>query len=584
MDLASAPDPLLDRLNAARVIVVIRESLAWRAAARVGLVVSAMVMAGLVTGPWYGPLTLGLAGAGSVMADFPWRGRPGKPAAWWVALSWGASAGGLVLGHWRPWESYYAVIAWLMGAGMLRWSGLEKQQSGWTALAGLWIAFGEWEWLAAAYFQNSEIRFYFGLGLTLVFLVASKRMLRLPDWGLIAANTLILLALALPIAEALRSVSGSRSRPVSPQDRLYLFRNARRDPAGFRRWCIEEDAAFAGMLRTNFTYDSAGRMRLHPKPGTESRLFGSRVVINSHGFRGKEIATEKGNRYRIIALGESTTFGFTYDAIDKPWPEVLEEMIQKLQPSREVEVINTGIPDCNLRGNLARLADEILPLKPDMIISYHGYNGFGFLKGVVPLSSALDPPVHKPRPLKLLGDAEYSIKLRLAKRREERLLALSRSRFNDPSGSEYAHLYEELIRVAQSNHIRLVIANFSMAVNSGSNFALIDFYRQRFPGAVYWIKANEAHSALLERLAEKNPQVRFVDTHPALDGQNDKFIDLIHLTQEGREQIARNMFAGMKDLLAKDLGKGEVEQGSGIAITPVLSRRVFRAGRSPGDL
>ncbi len=44
-----------------------------------------------------------------------------------------------------------------------------------------------------------------------------------------------------------------------------------------------------------------------------------------------------------------------------------------------------------------------------------------------------------------------------------------------------------------------------------------------------------------------------MDTHPGLDGEHEKFIDLGHLTQEGRQQLAENIFAGIKEVLEKDL-------------------------------
>jgi hypothetical protein len=58
---------------------------------------------------------------------------------------------------------------------------------------------------------------------------------------------------------------------------------------------------------------------------------------------------------------------------------------------------------------------------------------------------------------------------------------------------------------------------------------------------------------IVRQLAQQHPEVHFVDTHPNLDGDHDKFIDLMHLTQEGRRQLAETMFAGIKELLERDL-------------------------------
>ena len=40
-----------------------------------------------------------------------------------------------------------------------------------------------------------------------------------------------------------------------------------------------------------------------------------------------------------------------------------------------------------------------------------------------------------------------------------------------------------------------------------------------------------------------------VATRPNLDGAHEKFVDLVHLTQEGRQQLAETFFAGVKTVL-----------------------------------
>jgi lysophospholipase L1-like esterase len=131
------------------------------------------------------------------------------------------------------------------------------------------------------------------------------------------------------------------------------------------------------MARQIYIADPAGVVPFRLGPGRHAPFFQSTISINSSGFRGKEILQPKGNAYRIVALGESTTFGCTLNPEDRPWPEWLEEIIaRKLSPTRRVEVINAGVASYTLENNVDRLARDILPLKPDLIISYHGVNGF----------------------------------------------------------------------------------------------------------------------------------------------------------------------------------------------------------------
>lgn len=53
---------------------------------------------------------------------------------------------------------------------------------------------------------------------------------------------------------------------------------------------------------------------------------------------------------------------------------------------------------------------EYTPL-PDMILSYHGANGFEMVHSATPLLKMDIPPAYQPRPLKLLADAEYRLRI-----------------------------------------------------------------------------------------------------------------------------------------------------------------------------
>ncbi len=270
------------------------------------------------------------------------------------------------------------------------------------------------------------------------------------------------------------------------------------------------------------------------------------------------MSPEKGNAYRIVALGESTTFGYTLRENDPPWPEILERIIrERLRPRRPVEVINAGMPRWDLQANWGRLAGEILPLHPNMIISYHGYNGFSMIHGVVPLSNLLDPPVYRQRPVTLLADCEYRLSVLRAVRRERALLATRTSSFLDPLQTDDARAYCQLIQFAETNHIQLVLADYAMAASTDSPPQLLNFYRGRYPAVAWWVKANQVHSLIVRQLAQQHPALRFVDAHPDLDGDHDKFIDLVHFTPAGHRQLAETMFAGIRDLLAQDLAPAQ---------------------------
>lgn len=96
--------------------------------------------------------------------------------------------------------------------------------------------------------------------------------------------------------------------------------------------------------------------------------------INRHGFRGRdfEIERERGV-YRIVALGDSCTFGFGVNEGDT-YPERLQSEVERLCPSCAWEVINLGVPGYSSEQGRV-LAQKWLPiLKPQTVVIAYGTN------------------------------------------------------------------------------------------------------------------------------------------------------------------------------------------------------------------
>ena len=253
-------------------------------------------------------------------------------------------------------------------------------------------------------------------------------------------------------------------------------------------------------------------------------------------------------------MGESTTFGCTLRPDEKPWPEVLQKLIQdRLHPKRPVEVINAGVPSYNVMDTLYRLRTEILPYKPDLIITYHGVNGFSLLQDGFPPVIGKVPPRFEERPVRLLADCEYGLKVIQYRRHHTTFQPTLRPVSKEYAlKSRYAQAYNSIIDLAHTNHIRLAVANFSMAVNEQTKPDIAKFYDMTFP--VYpWVKANVAHTLLVETLAQEHPEITYINTHSNLDGEHEKFIDEVHFTQDGRNQLAENIYAGIEKTLRIDL-------------------------------
>lgn len=93
--------------------------------------------------------------------------------------------------------------------------------------------------------------------------------------------------------------------------------------------------------------------------------FAFTVKTNSQGFRDREFSDQKSARIRILALGDSFTYGWGVE-IDQSWPRLLEQRLRNA--GLDVEVANLGKPAGSPR-NYADIAEKAVPaLKPDLLV------------------------------------------------------------------------------------------------------------------------------------------------------------------------------------------------------------------------
>ena len=115
------------------------------------------------------------------------------------------------------------------------------------------------------------------------------------------------------------------------------------------------------------------------RPGWTGDEFEAPVTINSKGLRNPEIPYEKpANTYRILALGDSWTFGFRMNEPDA-YPRQLERLLQAdaaaRGDTRKIEVINAGVVGYSTDQEAAYLAVEGWKYQPDLVLlNYYPVN------------------------------------------------------------------------------------------------------------------------------------------------------------------------------------------------------------------
>jgi hypothetical protein len=113
-------------------------------------------------------------------------------------------------------------------------------------------------------------------------------------------------------------------------------------------------------------------------PNFEGIYEGGAVKVNSLGFRGREFSIQKPKgTYRIIAIGESTTFSLGCSDNEHTYPSLLEKKLKEEINNKNIEVINAGIPSYTSFQCLMLFELELLSLDPDLIIIYTGWNEMG---------------------------------------------------------------------------------------------------------------------------------------------------------------------------------------------------------------
>lgn len=404
------------------------------------------------------------------------------------------------------------------------------------AIAGGWLC----NW---SFHSGRTLTFYTALLLTALALIAATRDLRFCRNGVVRTLRIGigLFALTLPAVDLIyaRTLQTGITRPTID---AYSFRQAQADPAAFQAWWSRFTDEFNRGAKADIEQpDPQGTLPFIPRPGARSKFFDGDIRINNLGFRGADFPADKGNAWRIFAIGESPTFGTLPANGQKAWPEVLQNLIdERLTCQRPIQVINAGVVGYSFPSSLERTRRFIVPLKPDMVISYHGFNNLAL---VDPLLGQLPHPPHwQLRASPLIGEVLFRINtLRYAKRMQAFNVA-SQAHYSD----QYEKLYRAFVELGRTAGFIPVLTNLSMVITDQSPREVIDFYGRVFMPISRIIPAVAEHNRIAAEVA-KDTGAPFIDTAPGLAGQwdSDYFYDTVHFTQKGSNVLAEHMFKGI---------------------------------------
>ena len=101
--------------------------------------------------------------------------------------------------------------------------------------------------------------------------------------------------------------------------------------------------------------------------------------LNSLGFRGPEFGPKRAGELRVVALGDSCTFGYIghekgVGNVFQPYPLKLQRFVERRVGEDRVEVLNAGVPGYNTHHGILLLRSKLRNVEPDLITVRYGWN------------------------------------------------------------------------------------------------------------------------------------------------------------------------------------------------------------------
>jgi hypothetical protein len=339
-------------------------------------------------------------------------------------------------------------------------------------------------------------------------------------------------------------------------------------------WFFEEVPVFENpSYEAMFTFDENGLRR--GIPGSRWK----KVALNNLGMRGADVPQKSaGECRRWMFLGASETFGEPSMA-DAEFPARVRALAR--QQSRCVDVINTAYPGIAPQGLLRYYHTALRPYAPDVVFVYastHFYLAEDGPRAIATPAPAASPPAassSRPpaasRALSLgsiVGSSRFLERLKdsaevpamIQQMRLRRWIEAASS--GKPANWAFTRVPEERLELLSAD-LRELVAEIRA---SGAEPVLMthavrvtsppreedhtDLYAMRR----YVPRASEAVLADFEYRAAETVRklgaeldLEVIDVARELNGKRDRFIDLVHFSQAGHEDVAKLVVSSMSE-------------------------------------
>jgi lysophospholipase L1-like esterase len=118
---------------------------------------------------------------------------------------------------------------------------------------------------------------------------------------------------------------------------------------------------------------------LRPNSGLKFEKLGVEIKINGFGFRDKNYSLEKGDKKRVIFIGDSLTYGWSIN-LHETYHKQLEELLHS--KNNDADVMGMGIVGYNTVQEYYLIKEKALKFNPDIIVLQICSNDFRRTLGI----------------------------------------------------------------------------------------------------------------------------------------------------------------------------------------------------------
>ena len=319
-------------------------------------------------------------------------------------------------------------------------------------------------------------------------------------------------------------------------------------------WQAERSLAYAPAVFARHVFP--------PELQTKSEIPNIVYRINAQGYRGADFAFDKpAGTLRIIFYGGSSVFD-PWCTEGEDWPHQVGTNL-RAAGFVNVEAINAGIPGHATFDAVGRLFTEGHLLKPDIVVLSDAWNDIKYfrddepiLRTLKPLDADADPRVRYNNWLDRLFGNYSQVYIRLRRQYYDWKLNIGpegsieevepSSSFGTLGPAQYRLNVETFVDVARNAGIEPILMIEPRLVepeNSPAELERIYFNYVALTHEGLVAAFQRIDDILREVAAEK--KVMLIETSSAITGRDELFVDHVHLTKAGADELGRIVAAAL---------------------------------------